>query len=311
MGTGQPRRRSMDRRYFMLLLAAGATASLTGCQRAEPSDRRTPGSLGRSSGSGPAAGRAASQAAHSGTVRAAELTPSASPSHPVTPVLRSTRPLTPPQPIGSPRPGRPRVLDELPATTHAVALTVDDGVSSEVVAAYAQFAATSGARITFFPNGIRRSWTEHAALLRPMVESGQVQLGNHTWSHPRITELSDREIGREITRNEKFLNNTFGVSGGPFFRPPYGAHNSRTDRVAADLGYPDITLWYGDLQDYLVISESQLMDNARRWLTANRIVIGHANHPAITHVYGQLTDLLRSRNLETVTLRDAFCRSTS
>jgi hypothetical protein len=36
------------------------------------------------------------------------------------------------------------------------------------------------------------------------------------------------------------------------------------------------------------------------------IVIGHANFPAVTHVYPQLLDILKQRGLRTVTLQDVF-----
>jgi hypothetical protein len=35
-------------------------------------------------------------------------------------------------------------------------------------------------------------------------------------------------------------------------------------------------------------------------------VVGHANLPTITHCFGQLLDIIRSRNLQTVTLNDVF-----
>jgi peptidoglycan/xylan/chitin deacetylase (PgdA/CDA1 family) len=75
-----------------------------------------------------------------------------------------------------------------------VAFTVDDGVSTEVVAAFARFCRDTGTRMTFFVNGVNASWTVNAPVLRPMVESGQVQLGNHTWSHPYLTKLADRDV---------------------------------------------------------------------------------------------------------------------
>jgi hypothetical protein len=37
-------------------------------------------------------------------------------------------------------------------------------------------------------------------------------------------------------------------------------------------------------------------------------VIGHLNHAPVTHVYGQLVDIIRSRRLHTVTLNDVFLR---
>jgi hypothetical protein len=39
-------------------------------------------------------------------------------------------------------------------------------------------------------------------------------------------------------------------------------------------------------------------------------VIGHLNYMPVTNVYGQLVDVVRSRNLRTVTLDDVFLNST-
>ncbi|HTX96514.1 MAG TPA: polysaccharide deacetylase family protein [Mycobacterium sp.] len=59
------------------------------------------------------------------------------------------------------------------------------------------------------------------APLAPMVESGQVQLGNHTWSHPDITRIGLDAVADQIRRNGDFLRTTYGVDGTPYFRPPY------------------------------------------------------------------------------------------
>jgi peptidoglycan-N-acetylglucosamine deacetylase len=37
-------------------------------------------------------------------------------------------------------------------------------------------------------------------------------------------------------------------------------------------------------------------------------VIGHLNHLAVTHVFGQLVDVIRARDLRTVTLDDVFAK---
>jgi peptidoglycan/xylan/chitin deacetylase (PgdA/CDA1 family) len=198
------------------------------------------------------------------------------------------------------------VVSSLPGKGTALALTIDDGVSSEVVAAYARLATDSGIRLTFFPNGRYSSWTENLAALRPLVDSGQVALGNHTWSHPDVTKLSDAEVVEEISRNREWLWQTFGVRDTPFFRPPFGAHDDRTDRIAADQGHPTIALWDGTLGDDKIITGEQIVDYARQWFSAQSITIGHANHPAVMSVYGQLLDLLGERGLTTVTLADVW-----
>jgi peptidoglycan/xylan/chitin deacetylase (PgdA/CDA1 family) len=198
------------------------------------------------------------------------------------------------------------VVETLPGAANALALTIDDGTSSEVVGAFATLAVDTGIRLTFFLNGCYRSWEDNAAVLRPLVDSGQVTLGNHTWSHPDLTGLGDREVAEEISRNRDFLRSVFGVTDSPFFRPPYGARDERTDRIAADVGHPTIALWNGTLGDSRMLGTDELLAAALQWFVGQAIVVGHANHSPITTVYGQLLELIAERVLQTVTLADVW-----
>jgi peptidoglycan-N-acetylglucosamine deacetylase len=198
------------------------------------------------------------------------------------------------------------MLTRLPGDGNQMALTVDDGVSVPVVGAFAQFAHDTGTRLTFFINGANSSWTVNAPALRPMVDSGQIQMANHTWSHPHLNRIRLSEVADQIRRNADFLNNTYGVDGTPFFRPPYGVHNAGIDRVAADQGYPTITMWSGDLLDWRPESQTALIANANKYFQPQQIVLTHANLPTITGCYSQLLDIIHNRNLQTVTLNDVF-----
>jgi peptidoglycan/xylan/chitin deacetylase (PgdA/CDA1 family) len=261
----------VERRRFLLALAAGLTGVALGRGIPDPVDLRA----------------APSRAPARAPVAAAAVTPV---------LLAGLVPALPP--VG--------VVSGLPGAGADLALTVDDGTSTEVVAAFAAFAADSGVRLTFFPNGCYRSWADNAAVLRPLVDAGQVAFGNHTWSHPDLTTLGDREVAAEITRNQRFLRSTFGVRDTPFLRPPYGARDQRIDRIAADLGHPTIAMWNGTLDDSRVLTAEELMAAARQWFTARTIVVGHANHPTVTTLYGDLLALLAERGLRTVTLADVW-----
>jgi peptidoglycan/xylan/chitin deacetylase (PgdA/CDA1 family) len=197
-------------------------------------------------------------------------------------------------------------LIRLPGDDNSFALTVDDGTNSSVVAAITDFCQASGTRLTFFVNGVNRSWSDNAAALRPMVDSGQIQLGNHTWSHPDITRLGRAVVADQITRNADFLRNTYGVDGTPYFRPPYGRHNADTDAIATDLGYHTITMWSGTVGDSRPVTSVQLVANATQSFAAQQIVLAHANLPPITQCLDQLLGIIRSRGLQTVTLSDVF-----
>ena len=210
------------------------------------------------------------------------------------PLARSQKPAAP---VG--------VLTRLPGNGNQLALTIDDGTSVTVVGAFAQFCQDSGTRLTFFVNGVNSSWSVNAPALRPMVDSGQIQMGNHTWSHPYLNRIRHSAVADQLSRNADFLKNTYGTDGTPYWRPPYGMHNAAIDRVAADLGYTTITLWSGDIGNP-VSDESSLIAAASKSFQPQQIVIGHANLPTVTHCFPQLLDLIHSRNLQTVTLNDVF-----
>ncbi|GAA3166511.1 hypothetical protein GCM10010531_19000 [Blastococcus jejuensis] len=272
----------MDRRRFLLALAAGLAGAAIGHGAADladtdvtATDLETPGTAPRLAPVGEA--------------------------RPASRVRPGPAPLPPP--VG--------VVSGLPGEGTSLALTIDDGTNTDVVAAFTAFAADTGVRLTFFPNGRYRSWEDNARALRPLVDSGQVALGNHTWSHPDLTTLADAEVAEQIRRNRDFLARTFGVRDSPFFRPPYGARDERTDRIAADLGHPTIALWDGTLGDSRVLTPAELMASARDWFTAQRIVVGHANHRTVTGLYGDLVGLLAERNLQTVTLADVWATPAS
>jgi peptidoglycan/xylan/chitin deacetylase (PgdA/CDA1 family) len=202
-------------------------------------------------------------------------------------------------------PTPPGVVDRLPGEGTSLALTIDDGTSSAVVGSLCRFAQDSGVRLTFFPNGRYSSWEENGDLLQPLIDSGQVAMGNHTWSHPDLTTLSDDEVAEEIGRNRDWIESTFGIRT-PFIRPPFGSHDERVDRISAELGHPTVVMWNSTLEDNRLLTADELVDAASRWFAAQAIVVGHANQPTITTVYGQLLDLIAERGLQTVTLADVW-----
>jgi peptidoglycan/xylan/chitin deacetylase (PgdA/CDA1 family) len=257
----------LNRRQWLALLAAGTAAALTGCNSAQGD----PPLAGGSSGGAPVA-----------------------------------PPLLPPPPGGPKTPIPAGTISALPGQGTSLALTVDDGTSSEVVGAFIKFAKDTGARFTFFVTASYSSWTDHRAELRPLVDSGQIQLGNHTWDHPALTKLSGAAIAGQLNRAKAFLQNTFGVDGTPYYRPPYGYHNATVDKVAADCGYTVPTMWYGSLGDSSIVTEDYLVQQAEQWFNPQAVVIGHANHPAVTHCYGRLVDIIKQRNLAMVTLNDVL-----
>ena len=307
-------RLAVDRRAFLGTLAVGLTAALAGCGPLRGADAAGgnaggpaggggsggPGS-GAPDGAGPGSGGPGQQA---GAQQSSQTIADSS-----QPVF-SRGPARPLPPIPEPRPGRPRVLHASPGgpgSTPQVALTIDDGYSAETVAGYVDFAERTGMPLTFSPNACyRHIWDAHAIRLRPLIEAGQVQIGNHTYTHVDLLAASRSTAQREVDRNEDWIQRTFGITSRPWFRPPYGRHSEWTDDTVAELGFTHILMWEGSFGDARLLTPQQLLTEARHWLTAGRIVLGHANHPTITHLFDQIIELIQERSLTPVTLDQMF-----
>jgi peptidoglycan-N-acetylglucosamine deacetylase len=199
------------------------------------------------------------------------------------------------------------VLTHGPAGNRQIALTVDDGYCDDCVAGYVDFAQRTGIHLTFSPNGTYgHIWGKYADTLRPLIERRQVQIMNHTFSHRDLRRLSDRQINTELESNEEWVAKTFGTSTRPYYRPPYGFHNPHIDGVAHQAGYTETVLWNGSYSDSEAITPEFLMSQARRYLQPGTIMLGHANHPAVLGLFGQIQDLITQRGLKPVTLDEMF-----
>jgi len=272
-----------NRRAFLGVLAAGLVGVLTGCHAAVPHASAEPAGTGQPAG----------------------------PATPTTPEPVFPRgPARPLPAIPRARPGAART--ELsapggPGSTLEVALTIDDGASRETVAGYVAFAERTGIPITFAPNGCYHSmWNPHADRLRPLIEAGQVQITNHTYTHLDMPSHGDSAIRADIERNEDWIEKTFGTTARPWFRPPFGKHSPRTDAVAGELGYTRILMWEGSFGDSRLLTPRVLLEQAQQWLTGGRIVLGHANHPTVTHLFDRLLEIIDARRLQPVTLDTMF-----
>lgn len=199
-------------------------------------------------------------------------------------------------------------ISDLPGEGNLLALTVDDGGDGDVIAAYARWMAECGMRVTFFVTGSLAGWAQHADLLLPLVQNGQVQLANHTWTHSSLPTLTDDQIRDDLGINDAFIRDTFGVDAKPYFRPPFGHLDDRVQAAAASIGYTVPVLWYGSLADATPISDADLLAMANEWLLPQHIVIGHANYPTVTYHFREIADILRARGLQPVTLDDVWER---
>jgi peptidoglycan/xylan/chitin deacetylase (PgdA/CDA1 family) len=188
-----------------------------------------------------------------------------------------------------------------------MAWTVDDGASQSSLAAYLKLLENhEQLRMTMFVLESSRAWRNLAKPISELAATGRLQLGNHTRTHPDLTRASSAKIKSELTSCGKFIEDTFGVSAGTYFRPPYGYIDERVIRVAREVGYTTPTLWLGSTGAGSVTSSAEDWRLCQKWMTNGRIVIDHANSKVTVNNFSKIINLLENRKLKTVTLQDVF-----
>ena len=234
-------------------------------------------------------------AAHPSAARASTRHAAAHHVHPAAPVL---------PPIQPARPGVATVYQQGPPRPE-VALTIDDGFCSTCVARLVRALERTHAHATIFPNGrYSASWDPVAPAIRRLVAAGQLTIGNHTFLHMSALEESSSSLETDLTRNEDWIEHTFGVSSRPFFRPPYGAYNSSALAVAGRLGYTKVIMWSGTVADSNVRTVGYILGAIRHWAKPGAIILMHGNYPATSFALPQIIEILRQRGLRPVTLAE-------
>jgi peptidoglycan-N-acetylglucosamine deacetylase len=282
-----PNCRGIDRRALIGLLGLGVASVVAGCDSAPRG-----------------AGAAASHLRNS--------------PQPSTAARKTTAPSPAPAalpPIPPPVAGPSQVIWQGPPAAVAarqVAITIDDGYCAECAQAYAALAQATGIHITFNPNGCYSDvWTPLARTLRPLIEAGQVQIGNHTFNHLWLTELSDTQVTAQLEQNEEWIEQTYGITARPWWRPPYGSYDDRTNELAASIGYTNVLMWNGSYGDSTPLRPRAIMALARQYLRPGVVMLGHANHPEVTTIFPELAEIVAARGLHPVTLDEMFGTSRS
>jgi len=200
-----------------------------------------------------------------------------------------------------------RRIFRLPASSQRrMAWTIDDGTDVRAIRDYLVFAKKYDVRLTFFVYSGMSGWAANARTMKPMIESGQIQIANHTASHPDLTKLTPAQIKNELWKCHKFIVKTYGIDPRPYFRPPYGACNATVIAAAAEIGYTSPMMWSGTLANSTPASTSQVWNFAKKYVGNEIILLGHANNRLASPLLKQILDLAKKRKLKLVTLNDVF-----
>jgi peptidoglycan/xylan/chitin deacetylase (PgdA/CDA1 family) len=150
-----------------------------------------------------------------------------------------------------------------------VGLTFDDGPSNSTTPQLLNALRSAGLRATMFNEG--QFAASAPSQVRAQVSAG-MWVGNHSYTHPHMTQLSQQQMDSEISRTQQAIANAGG--GTPrLFRPPYGETNGTLQAVEARYGLRQI-IWDVDSQDWNNASVDAIVAANNR-LTNGQIILMH------------------------------------
>ena len=169
-------------------------------------------------------------------------------------------------------------------------MTFDDG-PSESTPALLELLHRHNAKATFFVCG--RNAERLPGVLRSIANAGH-EIGNHTWSHPRLDFTSAATMRDELDRTQSLIGDITGTAP-RLFRAPYGVRWFGLGAVQKELGLTGV-MWTAIGRDWKLSAAAvtrRLMraadDGAILCLHDGRVL---AERPDITPTLDAVTELL-------------------
>ncbi|GIP38413.1 hypothetical protein J31TS4_16930 [Paenibacillus sp. J31TS4] len=153
-----------------------------------------------------------------------------------------------------------------------VALTFDDGPDSAVTHHIAEILTQYGLKGSFFFVGSQV--TRFPEIVQAVHEGGHL-VGNHSYRHPRLTELAPEAVQSELEETQEAIQAAIGRTPA-LFRPPFGSANPTVIEAARRLGCATV-LWSLDTLDWLQKEEAHIRLNVDRHVRGGEIILMHSS----------------------------------
>ena len=134
----------------------------------------------------------------------------------------------------------PYTVDMYGSSHNKIAITFDDGPDPEWTPKILDVLKEKGVKATFFLIGVEAE--KNPAITKRIYAEGH-EIGNHTFTHPDISNVSKRYFEVELNLTERLFEGKLGVKP-VLFRPPYSidqepdtADQVRPLELAQQLGY--------------------------------------------------------------------------
>lgn len=182
-----------------------------------------------------------------------------------------------------------------------IALTFDDGPDCDWTAKYLAILSEKNIPATFFFVG--RLAAKNTDTVLAAVAAGH-EIGVHSHTHRKLTGLGEAQIRQDLIDSATILNGITRQSVA-YFRPPYGATNSRVTGVAHELGQTVVT-WNVDPRDWETKDSREIVNRVLNQVRPGSIILLHEGKPQTLQALPTVIDRLHQEGYEFVTVSELF-----
>ena len=207
-------------------------------------------------------------------------------------------------PIGTelllPKRGSGQVIYQGVTGRQKVALTFDSGWLYEPTELLLHALDDQNVKATFFMRG---GWIDANPGLVEKVRTAGHEIGNHTYTHDHMPQLSDAEFREELSSTRAASTKIVGSTEG-YYRPPYGEYNDQNVVTAGSLNYYYTVMWSVDSIDWMEPGQEEILNRVGYGLADGGIALMHVGVWDTAHILPEIIRVLRSRGLEPVPLSE-------
>lgn len=199
-------------------------------------------------------------------------------------------------------------ISKISTTQKVIVFTFDGGAGIQSLDRILTILENHNVKGTFFVTG---KWADQQSTSLKKISNAGHEIFNHTYSHPNLTTLSDSQIREELSLAESKISAVTGRTTKPFYRPPYGARDSRVREVAANAGYQTV-YWTVDALDWKEsegITEQEVKNRILNNVTPGTIYLMHIGDNITGNILDEVFVEIESRGYQIKSLSEVLIKN--
>jgi peptidoglycan-N-acetylglucosamine deacetylase len=195
------------------------------------------------------------------------------------------------------------MITEIPTTQRVVAITFDDGPNPVYTPQVLEIFSEAKGKATFFMIG--EQMKSHPEVVKQVRDQGH-EIGNHTFTHPKLSQLSIEDCLKEVEDTEILIEKMAGRKP-VVFRPPYLDYNQDTVSLLQKKKYPMIGALNLEAQDWEQPGVEHILEKSREAVKNGSILIfhdGYGDRSQTIEAVRMLVSELTSQGYQLVTVSE-------